>query len=180
MEKKNMNKVYYLPEMIESERLLIRVPMPGDGKLLYDAINDSYNELKLWLPWVNSLPSLEECEFTCKKAYAKFLLKEDLMLLLFLKKENILIGSSGLHDINWLLRRFEIGYWGRTGFLKNGLITEGVNAIVQYALTQLNANRIYLTVDDNNISSYKLAERIGFELEGHITFRSSWHEWKAT
>ena len=31
-----------------------------------------------------------------------------------------------------------------------------------------NANRIYLTVDDNNISSYKLAERIGFELEGTL------------
>ena len=39
------------PERFETERLLIRSPMPGDGSELYAAVRESMDELLPWMPW---------------------------------------------------------------------------------------------------------------------------------
>lgn len=157
-----------LPEKLETERLLIRVAQPGDGTIFNEAILESLESLTPWLSWVTPVPSIEESELGCRRAYAKFLLNEDLMVFFFLKSDGTLIGGSGLHDVDWRLRRFEIGYWGRTRYCGSGLITEGVKALTEYALYDLLANRVFLSTDAKNIRSCKLAERAGFELEGTL------------
>ena len=45
---------------------------------------------------------------------------------------------------------------------------EGVNALAEYALRSLGANRVFLTTDERNTSSWRLAESIGFQLEGTL------------
>jgi len=45
-------------------------------------------------------------------------------------------------------------------------VTEGVRALADHALDRLAATRVFLTTDDRNIASWRLAERAGFELEG--------------
>lgn len=88
------------------------------------------------------------------------------MAFFFLKGGGTLIGGSGLHDADWDLRHFEVGYWGRSSFSGKGLITEGVLALADHALESLAASRVFLTTDTLNVASWKLAERAGFELEG--------------
>jgi hypothetical protein len=39
------------PESFETERLLIRCPMPGDGAEVYAAVSESLDELRPWMPW---------------------------------------------------------------------------------------------------------------------------------
>ena len=39
-----------LPEVIETERLEIRSPMPGDGPELHAAVKESMDELLPWMP----------------------------------------------------------------------------------------------------------------------------------
>lgn len=46
------------------------------------------------------------------------------------------------------------------------MVTEGVRALSDYALRELGAHRVFLTCDDKNVRSWKLAERAGFKLEG--------------
>lgn len=155
-----------LPEQILTPRLLIRVAKPGDGLVFNQAIVESCAQLKTWLGWVSPAPTLEESEFSCRRAYARFLLNEDLMVFFFERESGTLIGGSGLHNANWRLRQFEVGYWCRNGWRGTGLMTEGVRALSDYALLELQANRVYLTTDNKNIASWKLAERCGFTLEG--------------
>jgi RimJ/RimL family protein N-acetyltransferase len=157
-----------LPEQIETERLIVRVARPGDGSAFNTAICESLERLSPWLAWVTPPPTLEQSEASCRRAYARFLLNEDLMAFFFDKKSGSLVGGSGLHDANWDLRSFEIGYWGHSNFAGHGLITEGVSALSDYALDSLNASRVFLTTDEMNIASWKLAERAGFELEGTL------------
>jgi RimJ/RimL family protein N-acetyltransferase len=45
-------------------------------------------------------------------------------------------------------------------------MTEGVRALVDHALRELGASRVFLTTDDRNNRSWRLAERAGFQLEG--------------
>lgn len=157
-----------LPESIETARLLVRVARPGDGQMFNTAVVESYEHLKQWLGWVSPPPSLHDSEASCRRAYARFLLNEDLTAFFIHKESGSLVGGGGLHNANWKLRQFEVGYWGRTGFLGAGLITEGVVALAEHALQFLNASRVFLTTDDKNVASWRLAERAGFQLEGTL------------
>ena len=163
-----MTAINLLPEEIQTERLLVRVAKPGDGSMFNQAIVESAAQLKDWLRWVTPVPDIAQSELSCHPAYARFLMNQDLMAFLILKANGELVGGSGLHYANWDLRSFELGYWGRTRYLGNGLISEGVAALAQFALVTLQANRVYLTMDENNLPSRRLAERVGFEFEGTL------------
>jgi RimJ/RimL family protein N-acetyltransferase len=122
-----------IPESFESNRLLIRAPIWNDGLQLNEAIRESIDDLRPWMPWAQNVPAPEESEINIRRARLKFLERTDLRLLLTLKVTGKLIGSSGLHRIDWQSLKFEIGYWVRTSFGGQGYITEAVEAqIMQY------------------------------------------------
>lgn len=158
--------LYTIPEVFESKRLLIRAPLWEDGPMVNEAIRESMDELRPWMPWARSIPTLEESEINIRRARLQFLDRSDLRLLLFLKETGQLIGSSGLHRIDWESRKFEIGYWLRTSFGNKGYMTEAVEAITNYAVQELQANRIEIRCDGRNMRSARVAERLGFTLEG--------------
>ncbi len=155
-----------LPEQIETERLIIRTARPGDGAIFNAAIHASLGHLSPWLTWVTPPPTLEKSEESCRQAHGRFLRNEDLMALIFRKECGSLVGGSGLHDADWETGKFEIGYWGHAAFGGNGYVTEAVRALADHALEKLGANRVFLTTDDRNTASWKVAERAGFLLEG--------------
>jgi RimJ/RimL family protein N-acetyltransferase len=157
-----------LPESLQTERLLIRVARPGDGPIFNAAILDSRTELAPWLGWVTPAPTLEQSEASCQAANERFQRNEDLMAFFLLKDTGELVGGSGLHKANWTLRQFEVGYWARTRFRGTGLMTEGVRALARHAIDVLGAQRVFLTTDERNVPSQRLAERAGFELEGTL------------
>ena len=163
-----MSFVDHLPAQLESERLLIRVARPGDGAMFSEAILDSHAELAPWLGWVTPPPSPDEAEARCVAAHQRFLRNEDLMAFFLTKDGGELVGGSGLHKADWTLRQFEVGYWARTRFAGSGLMTEGVRALARHAIEALGANRVFLTTDERNERSRRLAERAGFEFEGTL------------
>lgn len=153
------------PELFESERLFIRAPRVGDGEELNAAVIESFAELKPWMPWAQTLPTLEESEITIRKSLARFTAREDLWLLCFDKETGRLVVASGLHRIDWDVPRFEIGYWCRTSSCGRGYATEAVRAIAGFAREKLAARRIEIRMDDRNARSWRVAERGGFALE---------------
>ena len=102
-----------------------------------EAVKKSGNELKPWMPWAQTIPTAEESEIVIRRARLRYLERTDLMLLLIHKDTGQLIGSSGLHRIDWESRKFEIGYWARTSFSGNGYITEAAEAITNFAVHEL-------------------------------------------
>ncbi|GGF90549.1 ribosomal-protein-serine acetyltransferase [Paenibacillus albidus] len=155
-----------IPERFESKRLLIRAPLWGDGAAVNQAVTESIEELRPWMPWAKSLPTLEESEASIRRSRLQFLERTDLRLLLFQKETGELVGGSGLHRFDWQARTFEIGYWVRTSCSRQGYITEAVKAITKYAIHELAANRVEIRCDARNLQSAAVAERSGFLLEG--------------
>jgi RimJ/RimL family protein N-acetyltransferase len=154
------------PHSFETERILIRLPLPGDGELVHEAIMESVEQLKEWMPWANPTPIKENTEANIREAHASFLQRTDLRFHLFDKVTKKFIGSSGLHRMDWGVRRFQIGYWCRTAFVGQGYITESVRGITVFAFQILKANRIEIQCDERNIRSRKVAEGLDFQLEG--------------
>ncbi len=169
------------PTEFTTERLLIRMPMPGDGKAVYDAINASLSELKPWMPFAHIEQSEADVEANIREAHIeaniseahiKFLKREDLRLLVFLKDSGQLVASSGLHRVNWSVRKFEIGYWIDSRFSGKGYMTEAAEGICHYAVQELKARRLEIRCDTRNTKSSAIPERLGFTLEGVLRSES--------
>jgi RimJ/RimL family protein N-acetyltransferase len=103
-----------------------------------------------------------------RRARVAFLQRSDLRLLLFLKGTETLVGSSGLHRIDWSVPKFEIGYWIRTSFTRQGYATEAVQGIMAFAFEALGAQRVEIRCASENRPSARVAERAGFRLEGEL------------
>lgn len=161
------------PEQFETERLLIRSPLWGDGPAVNEAVHESIEELRPWMPWAQQLPSLEESEIDIRKARLRFLERSDLRLLCFDKHTRGLVACSGLHRIHWPARRFEIGYWVRTSQSGKGYVTEAVAGITKFAMNELQAQRIEIRCDATNAKSRAIAERLGFTQEARLRCDSS-------
>jgi RimJ/RimL family protein N-acetyltransferase len=160
------------PDRFETERLLVRLPLPGDGLEVNRAIIESLDLLKPWMIFAQTAPAVEETEHNLREAHIKFLQRSDLRWLAFHKETGELAVSSGLHRIDWDARRFEIGYWVRSKYAGQGLVTEAVSGIEQFAVRELQANRIEIRCDQTNVRSAKVAERLGYTLEGILRSNS--------
>ena len=156
------------PERFETERLLIRSPMPGDGPGLHSAVRESLDELLPWMPWTKEHGTVDDSEASARRARVRFLERTELRMHLFLRETGTLIGSSGLHRIDWSVPKFEIGYWCRTPFAGRGYTTEAVRGISAFAFDTLDAKRVEIRCDPLNRPSARVAERAGFRLEGEL------------
>ena len=162
-----MNPILFdFPYEFETSRLHIRYPLPGDGKEVHESIQASIEELKPWMPFARSEQTVDDVEANIRESHAAFLKREDLRLLLFHKQTGAFIGSSGLHRIDWEVRKFEIGYWMDSRFLGQGYMTEAVKGITEFAFKHLYARRLEIRCNSRNIRSRKIAESLQFDLEG--------------
>lgn len=159
-----------VPERIDTRRFILRCPRAGDGALINAAVCQTLDDLRPWMPWAQSAPLLEESEAYCRRSHARFQLREDLPLFIFEREpdgsEGVLVGATGLHRIDWVVRRFEIGYWRRAGLSGHGIVTEAVCAISRMAFDRLDARRVEIRMEDGNVPSQRVAERAGFTFEG--------------
>ena len=158
-----------LPASIESARLLLRPPQSGDGATLHEAIVESLPELRRFLaslPWVVEDQTRESAEVFCRTADSNFLARRDLPFLMFAKVSGRLIGACGLHRTAWDVPKTEVGYWVRTSEAGKGYVTEAVNHLIAFAFAALEAERIEIVTDAENLASRRVAERCGFALEG--------------
>jgi len=159
-----------VPERLLTERFIARCPQPGDGAAVNAAVCETLAELRPWMPWAQTVPTLDESESHARRAQARFRLREDLVMFIFERlpgdREGSLLGGTGLHRMNWAVRSFEIGYWRRAGHAQRGVITEVVRGVSRMAFDSLAARRVEIRMDTNNLASRRVAERAGFSFEG--------------
>ena len=155
-----------IPKTIETERMILRAAKSGDGPASFEAVIESVNELKPWMPWVHPNPTLEGSIEFHTNAEAKWATRDMLDFQWHDKSTGKLIGKGGFHTIVWDVPKFEIGYWVRTSAAGKGYCTEAVGALVDFAKRDLGAKRLEICSDPRNARSRNVAERCGFILEG--------------
>jgi RimJ/RimL family protein N-acetyltransferase len=156
------------PESFETERLLLRSPLPGDGPEVHAAIRESKDDLAPWMAWPSEHRTVDDSEAGARRARVAFLARSELRLHVYLKGTDTLAGIAGLQGIDWDVPKFEIGYWCRTGYTGHGYITEAVEAVTSLAIDTLGAGRVEIRCDPRNHKSARVAERAGFRLEATL------------
>jgi RimJ/RimL family protein N-acetyltransferase len=121
------------------------------------------------MPWAKEHRTVDDSEASARRARVAFLQRSELRLHLYLRGTDTMVGSSGLHRIDWEVPKFEIGYWCRTGFTGRSFITEAVLGITAFAFDTLGAKRVEIRCDSSNLPSVRVAQRAGFLLEGELS-----------
>jgi RimJ/RimL family protein N-acetyltransferase len=62
----------------------------------------------------------------------------------------------------------ELGYWLAEPYWNQGIMTQAVKRIVEYAFTNLNLYRIYAEPYEGNNASMRVLEKAGFQYEGRL------------
>ena len=100
---------------------------------------------------------------------------DDAVFAIVRKKGDLLIGSTGLHDIDWRRRVTAFGIEiGRKEEWGKGYGTEATELVVGYAFRSLNMHRVWLHVYEYNTRGIGAYKRVGFRTEATLrqeTFR---------
>jgi RimJ/RimL family protein N-acetyltransferase len=102
--------------------------------------------------------------------YSTYEFGEDMGLMVLVSKEdNTLIGHAGLvpQTIDGV-EEIEIGYWISRKYWGKGYATESAKALLEYGKNQLDIKRFIALIQPDNISSQKVAKRVGMEIDKRI------------
>jgi len=155
-------------EELHGKRIVVRPYQESDAHAFFEAIAESREHLRTWLPFAEALLTLEDCRDWIIRQMANWLLREELVFGVWEGTTSRYLGGGGLYPRNWEIGYFEIGYWLRACATGNGYMTEAVQLLTDYAFTKLMANRVEIRCDERNIRSVAVAQRLGFVLEAQL------------
>jgi RimJ/RimL family protein N-acetyltransferase len=166
MEAKKYHTLIPLFPELKGKRVTIRPYREEDAQALFEAVAESRDHIRPWLPFADAHQSVEESRDWIIHQQAKILLREDMNFALWDTTSGRFVGGSGLHPRNWKIGYFEIGYWLRVSATGHGYITETVKLFTDYLFTHLHANRVEIRCDAKNERSAAVPRRLGFVQEG--------------
>lgn len=156
--------------VIETERIIARPAKYGDAIEINTAVNTSLTEIQRWMPWAQdqSLEATEQFVAGSVKSWSSEN-QRDFPMVIILKDIGKIIGASGFNDFsNPDVPYYDIGYWLETEHTGKGLATELVTALTDYAFSEMQAKRVQIRAQKENIKSRAVAQRCGFLLEAEM------------
>jgi ribosomal-protein-serine acetyltransferase len=153
-----------LPELIEDGPLVLRRWRVADAELQHQAVLESLEHLRPWMPWIADEPQPLERRREMLAGWERdWAVGGDVYLAIVFEGE--IAGSSGLHR-----RRgpdvLEIGYWVHPAFVRRGIATRVVRALTATALSQRGIERVEIHHDKANAASAAIPPKLGYTLTG--------------
>ena len=78
------------------------------------------------------------------------------------------IGTFGVHDIDWRKQSAEISYGISPDYWGKGHIFEATGLVLEYCFETLNMERINAVTRKDNLPSISVLKTAGFEIEGNL------------
>ena len=154
--------------VIETPRMWLRCPLPGDGDALYQCVQQTLAQLQTWpdsLPWAQQPQSPDISEDYCQTCYAAWVMGLRWPLLMWDKDTAQLAGSIGFHQINHDTQTWELGYWCSQSMQGQGRMTEAVSGLTAYVTAHWPQVRMLCRIDTRNTASLRVVQKTGFSWE---------------
>lgn len=148
------------------ERVIVRPHRQSDFDELWEATQESRDELRPWLPFADQAP--DDLRDYLARTEAKWITRETLGMAIVERDSGRIVGNIGLMVRSWDIGSFEIGYWLRTSAVGHGYMAEAVRLVSDFAFDHLDANRVMIRCDAENARSAAVPTRLGFTLEGRM------------
>ena len=150
-------------ELIEHAPVTLRRFRPDDLDALFQAVTESLDHLRPWMPWAAdySLASAEEYLAGSVKSWDEGTEYNYAVLTASPDGRGPLAGVAGL------MARIgpgglEIGYWVHRGYARRGLATAATAALVEQAFRLPGVDRVEIVHDELNAASAGIPRKLGF------------------
>jgi len=152
-------------KILETDRLIIRHFLPEDLDSLYKLYGDP--EAKKFIP--DSPKTYDETREELEWYLDGHPKHPDLGLWAAVDKDTQkLVGRVGL--LPWVIdgrNEVEVAYLIAKDYRRQGLASEAALALLHYGFEQLQLSRLICLIDQDNLASIKVAEKIGMRFEKH-------------
>src|SRR3954470_22347568 len=103
------------PDELVGDRIVIRRYRMADAPALFEAVDQSRERLRQWMSWLDSHQTLADAEDYCHRVAASWAVRSGFALGIWHRETGRFLGGTGLHNIDWSVPSFDIGYWIRDG-----------------------------------------------------------------
>jgi ribosomal-protein-alanine N-acetyltransferase len=140
-------------------RKIVRADLDTQFALFSDLRLRQFGRKEAWT-------SLGEAQAWMDGALANYANGSSLVFAVTLKGSEEVIANVRLFNFDDDCRMCEIGYIMAYDHHGHGYVQEAVGAVLDFAFTELNMNRIEASADPRNAASLRVLERVGFAREG--------------
>lgn len=153
-----------IPKLLESERIVIRPFQEDDAKPFLEFMLDPV--ATQYVAFTKEQKTKEGAKQLLQETIKSYTTEKPIFAVVVADKEtNQYIGSVGLMEMK---DSCEI-YWSiNRQFWNKGFGSEAIMKLITYAQEELGIKKITAHTHPDNIASYKLAEKCGFEYKGKV------------
>ena len=156
------------PVSISAQRLVIREFGPGDTNLVREVLRSGE-----WLPLSTALVETDEYPadvawWLADAVHEPRRERTGLNLMMLARDDDRIAGWIYLTDVDKYARSAQIGYEVRPHARGRGFATEALGALASWALTAGGLQRVWLSVNTDNLASLRVARKAGFTREGTL------------
>lgn len=155
-----------VPGPLFGDRTVVRGYTDDDAPGMFEAIRESVDHLRPWMPWTNTYRTVEDSRDYIRQCQSRFLLRTDFPMAMFRRTDGRYLGGTGVHIRDLRVPSFEIGYWVRVSEEAKGYVSEAVRLLTTCAFDTLEAERVMIRCDARNERSRRVAEGQGYVFEG--------------
>ena len=123
-------------------------------------------QLRAWLVWADKTNSPVDTTAFIRGALQQFAANNGFQAGIWVN--GAVAGTIGLHYVDRINRKTEIGYWLGQEFQGKGIMTRACRALVAYAFDRLDLNRVEIRCARGNGKSRAIPERLGFTRDGAL------------
>ena len=149
-------------QVIEHGQVLLRRHREDDLDAVYEAVTESLDHLRPWMPWAAGYTRQSAFEFLTASAMRW---ENGSEFNYAIWADGALAGGCGL------MARIEpggleIGYWVRQGYTRRGLASAASAALVEQAFLLPGVERVEIVTDELNVASAGVPRKLGFTEAG--------------
>ena len=154
--------------VIETERLRLRPLQMGDARDMFSYASD--DAVSLHVLW-DTHRTLADSRAFIRAARRQYRLGLPSTFGITLRDTGRLIGTIGVMWVNFEFKSAEVGYSLAKAQWNQGLMTEALSAVLDYAFSVLHLNRVEAQYETENPASGRVMEKCGMHLEGTLRSR---------
>lgn len=159
--------------VLTTERLLLRQIQLADAEDLFATFADEQV-----MEFYGHLPhkTVDDSRELIRQQHEWYAQHQGIRWGITLKGEDRVIGSCGFYLFDLESQHVETGYELNRAYWRQGIVSEAMAAILTYAFSELNLQRVEAVVDDVNERSKGLLRKLGFTHEGTLRKRFYFRE----